>query len=242
VDFTPSSFVFDVKAHPVFTGHAVDVERLPVELADALGRAGKTGRVYPDRMPHEIAAEIEGRFLEFCQPLSQAGRLGCVMLQFPPWFAATRGNAKKLERLRERFPALPMSVEFRNRGWLAPERRGRVFDLLAAQRFAYVSVDEPDVERAGVPPVARVTDPELALFRFHGQNRAGWTKRGASVHERFDYLYRPEELAAWVEPVRRLAGEAKRVHAIFNNCVRNYAVLGAKGLAVLLEARDSSPG
>jgi len=80
-----------------------------------------------------------------------------------------------------------------------------------------------------------VTNPELALLRFHGHNRAGWSKKGASVHERFDYLYAKSELAAWVEPVRRLASEAKQVHAIFNNCVRNYAVLGAKGLSVLLQ-------
>jgi hypothetical protein len=26
------------------------------------------------------------------------------------------------------------------------------------------------------------------------------------------------------------------VHALFNNCVRNYAVLNAKGLSVLLDA------
>jgi uncharacterized protein YecE (DUF72 family) len=79
-----------------------------------------------------------------------------------------------------------------------------------------------------------VTRPELAIMRFHGHNVAGWNKRSASVHERFDYVYTSEELAAWVGPVRRLAAEAREVHAVFNNCVRNYAVLNAKGLAALL--------
>ena len=51
-----------------------------------------------------------------------------------------------------------------------------------------------------------------------------------------DSLYAPEELASWARPVRALADKASRVHAIFNNCVRNYAVLGAKGLSVLVES------
>ena len=80
-----------------------------------------------------------------------------------------------------------------------------------------------------------VTTPALAVVRFHGHNVGGWQKRGASVHERFDYLYSPEELSAWREPVRRLSREAEAVHAVFNNCVQNFAVLGAKGLSVILE-------
>jgi uncharacterized protein YecE (DUF72 family) len=182
----------------------------------------------------ESRDEMERRFFEFVEPLETAIRLGCVMLQFPPWFHATRANARRIEAIRERFPAIPFAVEVRHSSWLAESRRARLFDLLGAARMSYVAVDEPDVASGGVPPVTAVTDPELAVVRFHGQNAAGW-RRGASVAERFDYLYRPGELGAWVGPVRRLAGEARTVHAVFNNCVRDYAVLGAKGLAVLLE-------
>lgn len=240
IEWTPPSFVFDVKAHPIVTGHPVDVSRLPADLAEVL--AGRGPRLYPDRMPPEIADEIARRFRALIEPLVRAGRLGCVMAQFPPWFSATRGNAKKLEALRDRWPDLPLSVEFRHKSWLLSERRERVFDLMRALRLSYVCVDEPDVDRGGVPPVTVVTNPELALLRFHGHNREGWTKKGASVHERFDHVYAPEELAGWARPVRALAERASRVHAIFNNCVRNYAVLGAKGLCVLVEAADQADG
>ena len=233
LDWTPPGFVFDVKAHPIVTGHPVDVARLPGDLAQAL--AGHGARVYPDRMPAEIATEIEARFRALVAPLQRSGRLGCVMAQFPPWFSATRGNARRLERLRERWPDTPISIELRNRSWLLPERRERVFDLMRSLGFSYVGVDEPDVAAGGVPPLTAVTNPELALVRFHGHNRAGWNKKGASVHERFDYLYAPAELETWVAPVRVLSERAAKVHAIFNNCVRNYAVLGAKGLSVLLD-------
>jgi uncharacterized protein YecE (DUF72 family) len=79
-----------------------------------------------------------------------------------------------------------------------------------------------------------VTNPALAVVRFHGQNRTGWEQRGASVAQRFNYLYAPEELAAWVLAIRRLADEAEQVHVTFNNCVRDYAVINAKGLVALL--------
>jgi uncharacterized protein YecE (DUF72 family) len=76
-----------------------------------------------------------------------------------------------------------------------------------------------------------VTNPRLAVVRFHGKNARGWAKKGASVHERFSYLYAPDELQPWTTRLLELAGRAERVHATFNNCYRDYAVLNAKELA-----------
>lgn len=233
-DWTPASFVFDVKAHPVLTGHPIDVRRLPADLKAELEATGQGGRVYPDKLAPELSLEIERRFREFLLPLERAGKLGCVLLQYPPWFTATRGNARRIEQVAERWQPLPLAVEFRHKSWLLPERRRRVFDLLREHGLVYVCVDEPEVERGGVPPIVEVTNPRLAVVRFHGHNTAGWMKQGATVHERFDYLYGPEELARWVGPLADLRHRAERTHAVFNNCVRNYAVLGAKGLAALL--------
>lgn len=235
VAWTPDDFVFDVKAHPVLTGHPIDVTRLPGDLKNALTALGHERRVYADKLPSELRQELEARFLSLLDPLHGAGKLGCLMLQFPPWFSATRGNARRIEGLAARLEGLPLAVEFRHRSWLAADRRERVFALLSDHGMAYVAVDEPDVQTGGVPPIVEATTPALGIVRFHGHNVAGWTKKGASVHERFDWLYTPEELAAWVEPVKRLTDKAERVHAVFNNCVSNYAVLGAQGLSVLLE-------
>jgi uncharacterized protein YecE (DUF72 family) len=240
MNWTPASFRFDVKAHPILTGHPIDVARLPPDLRDVLDGESDSGRIYPDKLDAEIAGEIESRFRAFVETFRVAGRLGTVLLQFPPWFEATRGNARRIEETAARWHGVPLSVEFRNRSWLSEDRRERVFQLLGDCRASYVVVDEPDAPGGGVPAVARVTNPELAIVRFHGQNTAGW-KKGATVAERFDYLYGEGELAAWVDPVRRLSAEAKTVHAIFNNCVRNYAVLNAKGFSVLLES-DGTAG
>ena len=238
VEWTDPSFHFDVKAHPILTGHPVDIERLPRDLKLAYERAGLGARVYPEKLPDELRNEIEARFEASLEPIVRAGRLGAVLAQFPPWFASTRGNVRRLEGLVDRFGALPLSVEFRHKSWLEEERRERVLGLLRELGLSYVCVDEPPSRTGGVPNVVAVTNPKLAVVRFHGQNLAAWEKKGASVAERFDYLYRQSELKAWVLPVKRLAAEAETVHAVFNNCVRNYAVLNAKDLAFLLGEAD----
>ena len=239
VEATPPAFQLDVKAHPVFTGHPIDRTRLPADLAEAVQRAGHERRAYADRLPPEIVAEMEQRFVALLSPLRASGKLGCVMLQFPPWFRATRGNARRIEALAERWAELPLAVEFRHPSWLDAERRERVFELLSRHQLSYIAVDEPDVPGGGVPPAVRVTHSALAVVRFHGRNATAWRKRGASVQERFDYVYSPDELRAWVEPVRRLSQEAERVHAVFNNCVRDYAVVNAKGLSAVLSEHQS---
>ena len=235
VDWTPANFCFDVKAHPVFTKHPLDRRRLPPELAQAIPETSGTSRIEVDALPQEITTELEHRFLASISPLVEAGRLKSILVQFPPWFDATRGHARHIESLRARYPEAPFSVEFRHKSWLLPERRAKVIDLLRAQHLPYVVVDEPDTPRGGVPPLPLVTSSRLSVVRFHGQNRGAWLNARATVAERFNYLYANAELAAWTETVRRLSDQADEVHAVFNNCVRNYAILNAKGLAALLQ-------
>jgi uncharacterized protein YecE (DUF72 family) len=163
------------------TSHPIDVGRLPADLKREVERAGFERRAYADRLPPELAGELERRFLAVVDPVHAAGKLGCVMAQFPPWFRATRGNARRLEALAERFAGIPVSIEFRHPSWLEPERRERVFDLLESHQLIFVGVDEPDVPGGGVPPVIHVTNPELAIVRLHGKNAAGWRRAGASV-------------------------------------------------------------
>jgi len=239
-DWTPATFHFDVKAHPVFTGHPIERARLPADLAP-LVPADPRGRAYPQDLPDELAREIERRYFAALTPLIERARLSSILIQFPPWFDATRGNVRWIEALRARYPSAPFSVEFRNRTWLLPERRERVLDLLRAHELSYVVVDEPDVARGGVPPLSVVTCERLAILRFHGQNRAAWSRPNATIAERFNYLYGTAELSAWVERVKRLSDGAEEVHAVFNNCVRNYAVLNAKGLAALVQEPVSAP-
>jgi uncharacterized protein YecE (DUF72 family) len=232
LEWTPKAFRFHAKAHPVFTGHPIAPRGLPAELAAQV--PASESRIYPSDLSDELRAEIERRYFESLAPLIGSGRLASILIQFPPWFAATRGNVRHIEGLRKRYPTAPFAIEFRNRTWLLPERRDRVVDFLHAQEIVYVIVDEPDVARGGVPPIPLVTAPRLAVLRFHGQNSEAWARPGASIAERFNYLYSPAELERWAETVRRLSNEVEEVHAVFTNGVRNFAILNAKGLAALL--------
>ncbi len=81
--WTPPSFTFDIKAHPVLTGQPIDVARLPADLRDAIVESGAPGRVYAERLPPEFTAAIEARFREFLRPLLEQNRLGALLLQFP---------------------------------------------------------------------------------------------------------------------------------------------------------------
>lgn len=243
---TPPSFTFDIKAHPVLTGQPFETRRLPQDLRDALGEDGPA-RVYADSLPPEISGEIEARFRQFVEPLNSRGRLGAVLLQFPPWFVHSRVNVERIERLAARWADVPLAVEFRHASWTTARSLEQTLALLARLKLTWVCVDAPDgaVDEASGEhrPVGgwAVTNPRLAVVRFHGRNARGWAKKGASVHERFSYLYGAEELRPWTARLLELAARAGQVHATFNNCYRDYAVLNAKELAALL-ARTGGEG
>src|SRR5258708_6719514 len=84
---TPAGFTFNVKAFRLFTQHPTPVAALPTDLRPAAQQAGKD-RVYLKDADPAVADEAWDRFLAALEPLRQAGKLGAILLQFPPWSAA----------------------------------------------------------------------------------------------------------------------------------------------------------
>lgn len=230
VERTPSEFVFDIKAFSLLTGHAVDATRLPSDLRAALP---ESARVSADRVPNEVLDACWERFLYGISPLREANKLGAVLLQFPPWFEATKANARRVEHARARLDGHAVSIEFRHASWGEPSRFERVVSWLRDLRAAYVCVDEPQGHANSMPAHVAVADPSLAVVRFHGRREAVWDKN-VSVQEKYAYLYSPDELTPWAAATASLSGEAEKVHVVFNNCSSNYAVLGAKDLTAEL--------
>ena len=75
------------------------------------------------------------RFEAALRPLHEAGKLGAVLFQYPPWFGPRRDNRAEIEALRERLPDYRISVEFRSPRWLADERdRERTLGMLERAR------------------------------------------------------------------------------------------------------------
>ena len=237
VDRTPADFVFGVKAFAALTQHPFEPMRLDKDIQAMLpAERRRTRRLFARDVPPVVMDVIWERFRTALVPLVQAGKLSYVLVQMPPWFPPSDENRAYLDEVATRLAGLPLAVEFRQSGWLGERLCDRTLDFLRARDFAYVSVDEPQGTPASVPPIAVVTTPTLAVVRFHGRRIDTWRKPGVGTHERFGYVYRRDELAEWVPRIRALAGEARQVLVLMNNCHREAAVQNAKDLATLLAA------
>jgi uncharacterized protein YecE (DUF72 family) len=147
-------------------------------------------------------------------PLREAGRLGSVLFQFPPWFGPGAGSRTVLEECRERV-GVPVGVEFRHPGWYAPDQLPRTLEFLSSHNLPLVGVDTAQGLSASLPPVAEATSGHLAVVRFHGRSPQWGTgdKEGSYRHH-----YTEAELRPWVPRIEALAAQAREVHVLFNNC------------------------
>ncbi len=212
---TPDDFVFDVKAYGEMTWHHRDDNGTPITPS----------------------ADTFASFDQMIQPVRDAGKLGALLFQFPPWFTFDHERLDYFATMRELLPQDTIAVEFRHRSWVEGAHVDETRAALADNRLAYCAVDEPQVGSGSVPPVVLITDPHFAMVRFHGRNRRMWYgKNLQSSRDRFDYLYSAAELAPWAE---RIAGIAERleggqVHVVTNNNAANYSIVNALELQELL--------
>ena len=247
VERTPPHFMFNIKAHSLMTGHPTDPARLPQWLRDDLPlRLRSAHNVYAHHFSRSALDEVWRRFLSALAPLRAAGKLGAIMLQFPKWFTPSRESAAALALARDRLGDWPASVEVRHREWVSDRIAPRLFALLRDLRLSYVCVDAPQGWESSVPPVMSVTNPELAIIRFHGRRADTWESRHQDVTERFRYLYSGAQLSGWLDTLSRTIDEARRVHLTFNNNKWNYATTNAVEMNAIITTAPSqltrSPG
>jgi uncharacterized protein YecE (DUF72 family) len=228
---TPAGFTFNIKAFSLFTQHPTRVAALPTDLRPAVEKTGKD-RVYLKDVDPAVTDQAWDRFLAALEPLHQAGKLGAILLQFPPWFPIGRSRKDYIVACAERVAPRRVCIEFRNRTWMTEDNQKETLDFLAAHRLPYVSVDMPQGYRDSIPPVVAVTDPDLAVVRLHGHS-SKWDSK--DIHERFGYHYSDRELQEWAPKVAGLADGAQTTHVVFNNCYRDYAQTNAQQLAGLLK-------
>ena len=228
---TPAGFTFNVKAFSLFTQHPTAVGALPKDLREAAGKSGKE-RVYLKDVDQKVAGQVWERFLAALEPLRAAGKLGAILLQFPPWFPISRANKAYIVSCAERVAPRRVCVEFRNRTWMTDDNQKETLDFLSAHDLPYVCVDEPQGYPNSVPPVLAATS-DLAVVRLHGHSDQWQSK---DIQQRFRYRYGDKELQEWAGKVRRLASDADETHVVFNNCYRDYAHVNAQELERLISA------
>jgi uncharacterized protein YecE (DUF72 family) len=223
---TPSGFAFNVKAFSLFTQHPTPVRALPADLRESAGKAGKE-RVYLKDVDPEVAGQAWDRFLAALEPLRESGKLGAILLQFPPWFPISRSNKEYITACAERAAPRRVCVEFRNRTWMTPDNQKETLEFLTAHQLPYVCVDMPQGYPSSIPPVLAATS-DLAVVRLHGHSDK-WESK--DIQERFGYRYSDEELAKWAGNIQRLAEDAAETQVVFNNCYRDYAQVNGLQLA-----------
>lgn len=169
---------------------------------------------HKDKLDPKRGAEKDlERFCELMQPLQLDGKLGCLLVQLPPFL---KSDIKLLESF---FSVLPgqfrFAVEFRDASWLMPE----TWKLLERYKVAYTIVDEPLL-----PPDVEVTC-DIAYIRWHGKGERPW----------YYYLYSKKELEPWVPKVEEASAKAKITYGYFNNHYHGYAVKNALEFAEMLD-------
>jgi uncharacterized protein YecE (DUF72 family) len=226
---TPAEFTFNVKAFSLFTQHPTRVAALSADLRPAAEEDAKD-RVYLKDVDPAVAEEAWDRFLAALDPLRESGKLGAILLQFPPWFPISRAHKDYIVACAERVAPRRVCVEFRNRTWMTENNQAETLKFLADNRLPYVCVDMPQGYKDSIPPVLAAT-ADLAVVRLHGHSPK-WDSK--DIHERFGYRYTGQELADWAPKIATLAGDAGETHVLFNNCYRDYAQTNAHQLADLL--------
>jgi len=234
---TPEGFTFHVKAYGMMTGHEVDERSLTPELREYDYEVSTRGRVVrPEQRMVERSFEL---FVDALLPLVEAGKMGGVLLQYPASFTATdrdheHRNLAHIERAAAILAPLPAFVEFRHASWVTGPQLARTMRFLSDRGLTYVSVDAPTMPGSNVMPPVSAATAALGYVRFHGRNAATWNARTVSAADRFDYLYTPDELTEWLEPIDRLANETDRTWVMFNNCKYDYAPRNAREMAEIL--------
>ncbi len=223
---TPPGFTFNIKAFSLLTGHPTKVSAIYKDLRPETDKKS----IYPGDLDPAVYEQVWERFLSALQPLVDAGKLGALLFQFPPWFTIRRSNKQYLLEVQRRVRPLRAVYEFRHASWFEGGNRDETLEFLREHELPYVSVDMPQGHKSSVPPVLAAT-ADLAVVRFHGHSEK-WTSK--DIHEKFGYLYSDKELKDWAPKLKKLASETEQMHVLTNNCYSDYAQRNASQLIELL--------
>jgi uncharacterized protein YecE (DUF72 family) len=227
---TPAGFLFNIKAFSLLTGHPTKPSAIYAEQRPETDKKN----VYPGDLSPQAYEDVWTRFLSALDPLVEAGKLGAVLFQFPPWFTIRRSNKDYVVEVAKRCAPLPVAVEFRHASWFAGDNAAETLEFLRRNELPFVCVDMPQGHRSSIPPVVEAT-ADLAMVRFHGHSDK-WTSR--DIYEKFGYRYSDAELRQWAPKLRDLAARTGQTHVLMNNCYSDYAQTNAQQLVGLLSSES----
>ncbi|KPU42264.1 hypothetical protein OXPF_40490 [Oxobacter pfennigii] len=184
-----------------------------------------------DSMTHEKTASKDDymKFNEALKPITDNGKLGCVVAQFPYSFHYTPENIHYISKIKENILDIPLCIEFRNQEW----NNADIYKKLSQEQIGYVCVDEPDIKGL-VKPISVVTS-NIGYVRFHGRNCEKWYNH-KEAYERYDYLYGEDTLKDWVSRINFINDNTDFTFIAFNNHFKAQAAVNARMLQRLLDS------
>lgn len=209
-----------------------EISRLWAAMVAANPRFRFTAKL-AHRFTHErdLDSHLVGAFKDGLWPLLKAGRLGCLLMQFPWSFRFTEENREFFIRLRRAFHEFPLVAEMRHASWMRDEALGVFLDY----RVGFCNIDQPPWQKA-MPPTAYLTSP-VGYVRLLGRAAAPAANGSAAPAPRNDYLYSDNELLEWEARVRRIAPLADSTYVITANDAAGKAVVNALQLQAILGVR-----
>ena len=127
--------------------------------------AGSTGR-----RPSARGAVFR-EFLDALAPLREAGKLGGILFQMPPYVVWKPSSLDYLEWAREQVGGDAFLFEPRHRSWYAEDIRAELLRFLEERTMTWVVVDAPKVDAAQRPGDARRDDDAARLRPLPRQER-----------------------------------------------------------------------
>jgi uncharacterized protein YecE (DUF72 family) len=182
----------------------------------------------------DASRQDEKTFKESLAPLISAGKLGALLMQFPWSFKNTKESREYLGGLVMQFMEYPLVLEVRHGSWNQPE----VFSMLADLGVGFCNIDQPVIGRS-ISPSDRAT-AAVGYVRLHGRNYEQWFSSGDHPEERYNYLYKLEELEPWAERIRNVAERTDSTFVITNNHFEGKAIANALQLVNLVSGRKVS--
>ncbi len=209
---TPDGFQFIVKAYQGMTKHLSTI-------------------------PFETREEMFAAFKDSLQPYLEAGKLGMILFQFPPWFNCVKENVDYLRWCKYQMGDLPVALEFRNQTWFSPKFFNKTLSFMQEEGWIHSVCDEPQAGEGSVPLILTATDKDKTLVRMHGRNVYGWNKPTSGEDWRkirFLYRYNEKELTEWKGNLQKLQQQSKDIYILFNNNSGGDAADNAKQIISLL--------
>ncbi|MCE5330286.1 DUF72 domain-containing protein [bacterium] len=184
-------------------------------------------------MTHERNADdvVFKSFLNALDPLMQTDNLGVVLFQFPYSFYFNNLNLRYIEKVKNKFKEIDIACEFRNSSWI----NNKTLKFLEGLNIGFCNVDEPELPK--LLPATNFVTSEIFYLRFHGRNALKWWNC-KEAFERYDYMYKKEELEEWLPKIHEASKKVKKVLIYFNNHYKAKAVKSADLLIDLLNLRQ----